>query len=134
MNNLAVPGRPRPEAPRDRRYGLAWLRLAIIGCSAVVAWVFALAFSANWDSHLRFRYGGNYGLQDPLFSIDIGFYLFHLPFYETEQGFLAYLSFVTLVAVVAVYFVEAWVRVSGGRHQRNPGHGPSHIRARLFSW
>ena len=119
-------------SPRDRRYGLAWLRLAIIGCSAVVAWAFALTFSANWDSYLRFRYGGNYGLQDPLFSIDIGFYLFHLPFYETEQGFLAYLSFVTLVAVVAVYFVEAWVRVSGGRAPNATQGMARHISALVF--
>jgi uncharacterized protein len=118
--------------PRDQQHGFAWLRLAEIGSSAVVAWTFALAFSANWDNYLRFRYGGRYGLQDPLFGIDIGFYLFHLPFYETEQGFLAYLSFITLVAVVAVYFVEASIRVSGGLTLNATRGITRHISALVF--
>jgi hypothetical protein len=118
--------------PRDQQYGLAWLRLGEIGCSAVVAWAFALAFSASWDSYLRFRYGGNYGLQDPLFSFDIGFYLFQLPFYETEQGFLAYLGSITLVAVVAVYFVEASIQVSGGRTPNATRGMTRHISALVF--
>ena len=100
--------------PRDVRPGLAWLRLGEIGVSSIVAWAFALAFSANWDSYLRFRYGGNYGLRDPLFGIDVGFYLFHLPFYTLEQRFLGYLSLITLAAVVAVYLIARPFLTIGG--------------------
>lgn len=100
--------------PRDVQSGLAWPRLGEIGVSSIVAWVFALAFSANWDSYLRFRYGGNYGLRDPLFGIDVGFYLFHLPFYTLEQRFLGYLSLITLAAVVAVYLIARPFQTIGG--------------------
>lgn len=99
---------------RDLTHGLTWLRFAEIGTSAIVAWTVALAFSANWDTYLRFRYGGNYGLRDPLFGIDIGFYLFQLPFYELEEHFLSYLSFVTLAAVIGVYFVGSSFQAAGG--------------------
>lgn len=95
-------------------YVLAWLRSAEIGTSAVVAWAFALAFSSNWDTYLRFRYGGDYGLREPLYGIDVGFYLFQLPFYEMEQHFLGYLTFVTLAAVVGIYVLASSVRAVGG--------------------
>ena len=95
-------------------YVLAWLRSAEIGTSAIVAWAFALAFSSNWDTYLRFRYGGDYGMREPLFGIDVGFYLFQLPFYELEQHFLGYLTFVTLAAVVGIHVLASSFRAVGG--------------------
>jgi uncharacterized protein len=96
--------RPSPES-RDLWRTPAWVKPAVIASSAIVAWVFALAFSANWDTYLRFHYGGSYGLRDPLFGVDVGFYVFHLPFYELEQHGLIYLSFGTLVVVIAIYVI-----------------------------
>ncbi len=48
----------------------------------IVAALFALFFSRQWDTYLRFRYGGSFGLSDPVFGRDVGFYLFRLPFYR----------------------------------------------------
>ena len=48
--------------------------------------------SLEWDTYLRFRYGGHFGLLDPLFRVDVGFYLFRLPFYELLQGSFVYLT------------------------------------------
>jgi uncharacterized membrane protein (UPF0182 family) len=93
--------------------------LTEVGTSGLVGWVFALA-SANWDTYLRFQYGGSYGLRDPLFAYDVGFYLFQLPFYELEQSSLAYLTLVTLAAVVAAYLIPtSFQAVAGGA--RIPG-------------
>jgi uncharacterized membrane protein (UPF0182 family) len=50
--------------------------------AAVVALIFAISFYPEWDTYLRFRWGVGVGLSDPIFSKDIGFYLFRLPFYE----------------------------------------------------
>jgi hypothetical protein len=117
----------------DKRHGIAWLTLAEIGTSAVVAWAFALGFSSYWDTYLRYRYGGNYGLRDPLFGLDIGFYLFHLPFYELEQHLLGYLSFVTVMAVVAIYFTGASFRAAaGGYPSRSTGRAIRHVSALLL--
>jgi uncharacterized protein len=119
--------------PRNLPYGLAWLRAVEIGTSAVVAWAFALAFSSNWDSYLRFRYGGNYGLRDPLFGIDVGFYLFHLPFYELEQHFLGYLTFITLAAVVGIYVVgSSFLTIGGSLTSRMTRSAIRHTSALLF--
>lgn len=105
-NESKDPWTTAPRNPRDLTHALAWLRLAEIGISSIVAWAFALALSANWDTYLRFHYGGNYGLRDPLFGYDVGFYLFQLPLYELEQSSLAYLTIVTLAAVVGAYLIS----------------------------
>ncbi|MGC1888541.1 MAG: UPF0182 family protein, partial [Stellaceae bacterium] len=62
------------------------LKLTVALVSAAVALFFALGFYAQWDTYLRFRYGGSFGVSDPLFEVDVGFYLFHLPFYELLQS------------------------------------------------
>ena len=56
------------------------LKLAMGAVAAVGALFVALIFYAQWDTYLRFRYGGSFGLSDPLFGIDAGFYVFRLPF------------------------------------------------------
>ena len=54
--------------------------------------IFALSVSGQWDTYLRFRYGGPFGVADPLFGIDLGFYVFRLPFYEMVQGSITVLT------------------------------------------
>jgi hypothetical protein len=79
------------------------LKFAIGAISAVAALGFAATFYAQWDTYLRFRYGGSFKLFDPLFGVDTGFYLFRLPFYELLQSSLTALAFITLLAVIGFY-------------------------------
>jgi len=79
------------------------LTLATAAITVAAALVFAAIFYAQWDTFLRFRYGGSLGLSDPLFGVDTGFYLFRLPFYELLQGSLTALGFVALLVVAAFY-------------------------------
>ena len=64
------------------------LKLAMAAIAAAAALLFAFIFYGQWDTYLRFRYGGSFGLSDPLFGVDAGFYLFRLPFYELLQSSL----------------------------------------------
>jgi uncharacterized membrane protein (UPF0182 family) len=79
------------------------LNLALGAVAAVGGLFFALVFYTQWDTYLRFRYGGSFGLSDPLFGADAGFYVFRLPFYELLQSSLASLALITLLAVLAFY-------------------------------
>ena len=63
----------------------------------IVSVLFALGVSGQWDNVLRFRYGGSFGLADPLFGVDLGFYVFRLPFYEIVQGCITILTLAALV-------------------------------------
>jgi len=79
------------------------LKLATAAVAAIVALLFAGIFYAQWDTYLRFRYGGSFGLADPLFGVDAGFYVFRLPFYELLQTSLTGLTLISLLAVLVIY-------------------------------
>jgi uncharacterized membrane protein (UPF0182 family) len=79
------------------------LHSAIVIGSLLIAWFAANAFFGQWDSWLRFRYGGAFGVADPLYGLDVGFYVFRLPFYQMLQGSLMLLSLVTIAGTGLVY-------------------------------
>ena len=85
--------------------------------AAIVALFYAVTFYAKWDTYLRFRYGGSFGLSDPLFGRDAGFYVFRLPFYELLQSSLTTLAVITLLAVLACYAYFGLPQFSGSRKQ-----------------
>jgi uncharacterized membrane protein (UPF0182 family) len=91
------------------------MNLAMGAGAAVVALFYAGIFYAKWNTYLRFRYGGSFGLSDPLFGADAGFYVFRLPFYELLQSSLTTLAVVTLLAVLAFYAYFASLGFSRGR-------------------
>src|ERR1039458_6676060 len=66
----------------------------------VLALIFELSLSSQWDTFLRFRYSGSFGIADPLFGVDLGFYVFRLPFYELLQGSITVLT-ISALAVLA---------------------------------
>ena len=69
------------------------LLVFVIGMAIlIVSFLVALGVSSQWDTYLRFRYGGSFGIADPLFGIDLGFYVFRLPFYELLQGSITFLT------------------------------------------
>jgi uncharacterized membrane protein (UPF0182 family) len=88
---------------------------ALMLLAAGVAALFALGFYTQWDTYLRFRYGGTYGLSDPVFKVDVGFYLFTLPFYQLLQSSLVSLTLLALAAVATPYAYFEILRLSGGR-------------------
>jgi len=71
--------------------------------AALIGLIFALNFHPEWDSYLRFHWGGAVGQSDPIFGKDVGFYLFQLPFYELIQNSLMSLAFLTLLIVIFTY-------------------------------
>ena len=71
--------------------------------SCLPALIFGLIYYSEWDTYLRFRWGGSLGFSDPIFGADVGFYLFKLPFYEIIQNGLTGLTFVTFLLITIVY-------------------------------
>ncbi len=64
---------------------LPWLLAAI---AVVFGATSGLAVSASWETWLLFRDGGTVGIADPQFGVDLGFYLFSLPFWSLLQTWL----------------------------------------------
>jgi uncharacterized protein len=101
--------------------------------------VFALSVSSQWDTYLRFRYGGAFGIGDPLFGVDLGFYFFRLPFYELLQNSLTVLTVAALAMLILVAFFGRWQSSLTGR-LRLHDHTAQHlvvlliILAANFGW
>ncbi|MEW6522119.1 MAG: UPF0182 family protein [Bacillota bacterium] len=72
------------------------LGLAALG-TLVVAVLLGLALAAQWPVVERFRHATPFGLNDPFFGLDIGFYVFTLPFLRLVYQF----GFLTLLAALA---------------------------------
>jgi len=82
-------------------------------CVALFAAIFATGFYSQWDTYLRFRYGGSFGVTDPIFGTDLGFYMFRLPWYELLQGSLLFLTVVAIGAVGFQYGSNGLIRFAG---------------------
>ncbi|MFY9835479.1 MAG: UPF0182 family protein, partial [Xanthobacteraceae bacterium] len=108
------------------------LKAAVVLISAGVALFFATGFYAEWDTYLRFRYGGSFGMSDPLFGVDVGFYVFHLPFYVLLQSSLTLLTILTLGTVLSTYAFFGLQRASGSGRIAVGGNATSHLAVLLF--
>ena len=66
--------------------------------------------SGQWLLWLRFFHDQPFGLADPIFSRDIGFYVFELPFLRFLSGFLLGGIVLSFVAVCVVYLSGGAIR------------------------
>jgi uncharacterized membrane protein (UPF0182 family) len=105
---------------------------AMLLAAAVVAAIFAFGFSTQWDTYLRFRYGGSCGFSDPVFGADVGFYLFSLPFYQLIQSSLAFLTVLAIVGVVFPCAYFGLMRLKGGPQIETWGNAVPHLSVLLF--
>jgi uncharacterized membrane protein (UPF0182 family) len=108
-----------------------WTR-AVTLTAAVVAALFAFSLQRQWDTYLRFRYGGSVGIFDPIFGVDLGFYLFRLPFYELLQNSLVFLTALAIIAIVSQYAWFAAMRFDEGRQTKTGGNAVPHLSVLLF--
>jgi uncharacterized protein len=82
---------------------LPWLILAIALLFGITS---GLAVSANWETFLLFQNAVEVGTTDPTFDVDVGFYLFELPFWSFVQTWLfTALVLSTLLAAGAHYLL-----------------------------
>jgi uncharacterized protein len=105
--------------------------LAVLVSAGIAVFV-ALAFSSQWDTWLRFRYGSAFGQADPLFGVDVGFYVFHLPFYEMLQTGVMLLTVVALSSTVSIYLLFGALRTNAGGKPEATGQATSHISVLLL--
>ena len=107
------PAGPRRRAaralPRPRRPG-AWA-----GCASSVAGLLALiagsGVSAEWNEWLLFTNGGDFGVEDPQFGRDIGFYVFQLPFLSFVVDWLFAALLIVLIVTAVAHYLNGGIRV-----------------------
>jgi uncharacterized membrane protein (UPF0182 family) len=89
---------------------LAWARrlvtVGIVVGAVLLALVFGVAASGQWEVVLRFTNAETFGITDPIFNKDVSFYLFSLPFYRFLQGWLLGTVVVNGLVVLGIYAIN----------------------------
>src|SRR5262249_35567965 len=85
------------------------LRGILLAGSLVLSYLIGVWGGSQWDDYLRYQNAVPFGIVDPLFARDVGFYFFRLPFYRFLYDFaLAAVVFSFLISLL-VYVVERGV-------------------------
>ncbi|NNC76160.1 MAG: UPF0182 family protein [Acidimicrobiia bacterium] len=65
----------------------------------------------SWDEFLLWRHGGDFGLLDPIFSNDVGLYVFSLPFYRDAFTWMFQLMLVTILVTAALHYLNGAIQL-----------------------
>src|SRR5213594_515319 len=110
----------RPQMPRvvvdaeRRRRGALPMTLRFMWLLLIPAFFFGLAGGDEWDMLLRWVNQVPFGVMDPVFGREIGFYFFTLPVLEFVRGWLLVALIVVAIGVVTLYFVRGVIGVATG--------------------
>jgi uncharacterized membrane protein (UPF0182 family) len=75
------------------------------GISALIAVIAGASAAGQWEEWILFRNYVSFGIDDPQFGKDVGFYVFQLPFIKfVVDWFFAALVIVLIATVIAHYF------------------------------
>jgi uncharacterized membrane protein (UPF0182 family) len=77
---------------------LIWMTAFFLGLAV------GAAAAPRWLDFLRFFNQAPFGVHDPIFNRDVGFYVFSLPLYHFIQGWLITTLLMTLIGVLIIYF------------------------------
>src|SRR4051812_20313838 len=90
------------------------LRRLSLPVSLVVSLIAGFGATPTWDLVLRVIYATPFGIRDPVFSRDIGFYVFTLPALGAGLGFLSTLAAMALVLAIPVYVLRGDILLGPG--------------------
>ncbi|MFC4127685.1 UPF0182 family protein [Nocardia rhizosphaerae] len=69
---------------------------------------------SRWETFQLFLRGGSFGVDDPQFGHDIGFYVFDLPFYRLLLSWCFALVILAFLASLTTHYLFGGLRVGGG--------------------
>ena len=83
-------------------------RLAISGFFGLLI---GLGAGAWWEDWLLFRNSESFGIVDPVFNNDIGFYVFTVPFYRDLFGWAFQFFLITFLIVAALHYLNGGIQI-----------------------
>lgn len=86
-------------------------RVVEVLLALAVAIIPGISASAQWSQWLLFRFGGSFEQTDPQFGVDLGFYMFKLPFLTQVVDWLFGFLLVTAVIVAVIHYLNGAIRM-----------------------
>jgi uncharacterized membrane protein (UPF0182 family) len=105
---------PNDPVARYRMAVMAKLRLFSIGVPAVIGGLAGLVAQSYWPRVQLFLHGGSFGIADPQFGRDLGFYAFQLPFFRLVLSFLFAAVFLAFLANLLTHYIFGGIRLAAG--------------------
>ncbi|MDH6196654.1 uncharacterized membrane protein (UPF0182 family) [Mycobacterium frederiksbergense] len=104
---------PNDPVARYRTTVLARLRLFGIGVPVFIGLLAGIIAQSYWVRVQLFLHGGSFGVTDPQFGKDLGFYAFDLPFYRLVLTYLFVATFLAFIANLLGHYLFGGIRLTG---------------------
>ena len=120
--NIFLAWRFRPESVPTRRDDPAFryrqtltpiLRPVLIVLGLVLTAFAGSVAASHWDSFQMWRNGSSFGVKDPHFHKDVGFYVFDYPWLRFLTSYSFAMIVISLIAVVFMSYVFGGIRLAG---------------------
>jgi len=93
------------DVPQGMLEAVARMQRVALPASILLAVVFGLSATSGWMSVLQFMHRTPFGVADPVFARDVGFYVFALPVLSMALSFLATLIVFSAMLAGFLYFI-----------------------------
>ena len=108
-----VPSNGTDPVARYRTAVMSRLRVIGIGVPVTIGLLAGIVAQTYWVRIQLFLHGSSFGVRDPQFGKDLGFYAFELPFYRLVLSFFFVAMFLAFVANLLAHYVFGGIRLSG---------------------
>ncbi len=95
-------------------------RLVVLAVPVVLGLFAASAFSQQWRTVLLWWNGVDFGKKDPQFGLDVGFFVFTLPFLEFLVGYFTAVVVLAAIASVVAHYLYGGIRLQGPGQRFTP--------------
>ena len=107
----------RPTSSGVQLLTLPGVGVLVTAAALFLSFVMGQAAASNWESFLRFIYRVPFGAADPIYDLDIGFYLFQLPIYQFLRGWFMPLVVIAVLGAVILYIANNLPTLQGRQLQ-----------------
>ena len=108
-----VPSNDNDPVARYRVVVMSRLRVVGVGIPVAIGLLAGIIAQSYWVRVQLFLHGSNFGIRDPQFGKDLGFYAFELPFYRLLLSYMFVAVFLAFVANVLSHYMFGGIRLSG---------------------
>jgi uncharacterized membrane protein (UPF0182 family) len=101
---------PTDPVARYRTAVMSKLKTFGFGVPTVVGLLAGLIAQSYWPTIQLFFHGGAFGITDPQFGKDLGFYAFDLPYYRMVLSFIIAAVFLAVLANLVTHYIFGGIR------------------------
>ena len=88
-------------------------RVVFIGLALALGFLSGASGSAQWQTWMQYFSGQPFGVTDPQFNRDIGFFVYEFPLYRTLASFFVSSIVLSLLAAAAIHYLYGGLRLQG---------------------